>query len=194
MIPDIPIPIEAWKGFAKHRGKFVSPIFHPDLVQYQVGEPQRCACHVYDRDACDIPIETAVKEQMHILHGPTPSEICGCGFWVTKTRAQALGTHVGRVRIWGKVIEYDQGYRSEWIELLETPKRVRPFNLNFFPFDRTIPGYLWLCGILIFLTGSFFTAPWRTYLTVLGDGCWAAAFGWFLTNLIRRKLKERKSP
>lgn len=80
----------------------------------------------------------------HEIHEPTPK--CSCGFYVVKSRrgihlaypgmarsvmcgpdnygmffrpgAKDTSYASARVRIWGRIIEHENGYRAEWMEVL----------------------------------------------------------------------------
>lgn len=128
-IPDVPVPIVAWKAFAKQGKVYVSPIFNLDPFVYEVNKPVEARCCGVTRTIVQFlggrQLMPPELQPMLDAHGKTPGTNCSCGFYVTKEKRLALpaGAYVGRVRVWGKVIEHEQGYRAQYLELMEIPKR-----------------------------------------------------------------------
>lgn len=127
-IPDVPVPITAWKAFRKVRGKWVSPVFTPDSKIFPLKTPVSAQCLGMTQTILLQYIAINNENTIDYVrdHGPAPGARCACGFYVCKDRriAERYGTHIARVRVWGKVIEHEFGYRAQHLELIEKPQRV----------------------------------------------------------------------
>jgi hypothetical protein len=98
--PDFTQTITAWRGWSFENGLLGA------LGTEFTWEPRRVA-----RACC--------KQEAH----PAPSKSCSCGFWSFKTRellTAALSNYamevdvIGQVEIWGRVVECENGFRSEF--------------------------------------------------------------------------------
>jgi hypothetical protein len=78
----------------------------------------------------------AVLYGMHSMHsktGPAPVMECSCGFWSAHDIADIWEAAndsdlvCGRVKLWGKVIPYEHGYRSQYAQPIAV-------------YDREVPG------------------------------------------------------
>lgn len=163
-----PEKIEAWRVISLNSKS--EPNKHP------VGTELHAKCS-------DIPI--------HAGYGSNPceeppGESCtsgfgdGCGYYACKTREQAvsylniglffptagIATHaIARVLLSGKVIEHEEGYRAEILEVVsfETPpeKKPLPEKKPFVPPGSTIPSWIGQ-GIISATTGRIMTVGFNT--------------------------------
>jgi hypothetical protein len=117
-----------------------------EFVGYRVFRSFGCGLYSYSADYSWVPgpNEAACRHAGRPGHGPIPSLGCSCGFWIYKGAEAAarrfytlmfpsgpsswgpfgdFGQHTsdpalfGEVRLWGRVIEGDDGYRAQWAEL-----------------------------------------------------------------------------
>ena len=120
--------IEAYRAFEREG----SELFSVGLGEHRwtLG-PNRARCHlagkhqgsrtVWINDPDDPTRLAELKEELLSSHGRIPAVGCRCGFYVfkdeTACRAE-FGRHpkviIGKVKIWGRIIEHADGYRTEY--------------------------------------------------------------------------------
>lgn len=102
VVPDSIEPVVGWKGWMLKNRRLSSPSF---LHYWQPGKTAQARCvHTGDPDY-DIP-----------PHTEAPQEKCTCGFYLAQNAANAFryGYVLGEVCGWGKVIEHEDGWRTEY--------------------------------------------------------------------------------
>lgn len=122
ILPKEVYPILAWRAF-----KYYTPGYLGDVGGSHVYEPKRpweSSCRVNEfRAQKDAPLVD------HIA----PGEECTCGFWAFKDKEQIVrqgyNGHglIGEVWLWGRVIECEDGYRSQYMyvnSLFVTKKHI----------------------------------------------------------------------
>jgi len=81
------------------------------------------------------PVGAALQARCMRARHPAPSTECSCGIYAHRSRGAALaharatpGSIVGEVELWGRVIEHEHGYRSEYarIRALWVPVALAP--------------------------------------------------------------------
>jgi hypothetical protein len=74
----------------------------------------------------DDPTGIVKTKEAEGAHGRIPAFNCTCGFWVIRTEHQVRALFgpafpddlvVARVRFWGRAVEHDDGYRSEFARI-----------------------------------------------------------------------------
>ncbi len=165
-IPDVPVPVIAWKAFRRNRKlQWTSPIFEIDRMHFKINEKTTARCPTWTQLV--IVSYFASKEtatEWKDQHGPAPGTRCTCGFYVCKDRETAMqfGSHVARVRVWGKVIEHEHGYRAQFLELIEKPVQSYAVSHHIKRFFRTMSWWFriyLLCVTVINPITTFF--QWR---------------------------------
>ena len=70
------------------------------------------------------PVGEALQARCMRGRHPAPSAECSCGIYAHRSRGAALaharatpGSIVGEVELWGRVIEHEHGYRSEYAQI-----------------------------------------------------------------------------
>lgn len=115
-------PFVGWRVW-----KFMRPNYLTDVNATTVHEPGQAVeayCRVWEHTTSD-----------HMA----PKENCTCGFYACKTRQQlaqfgSMYEVGGEVWLWGKVIEYSEGFRAQFMY----PKRIELWNPRLDPYA----GYL----------------------------------------------------
>lgn len=108
-----------------------SPVRGEKVADAWVGKQARAQCAI--THAVMISKPRAIDLAGWDYHPLIPDPRCICGLYGSKTPEYAMGVFnlgygwvpldddivLGRVRQWGRVIEYEQGYRSEFAEVIE---------------------------------------------------------------------------
>ena len=119
IIPDLVEPIEAWRVWRFAGGRLQSMY---SILPWEPREAFKAHCAM--RQVMPYFAGVQRSPDARPLHD-APHDPCRCGIYASKLETQAvamrnLETHVlGRVALWGKVIEYDKGYRAEFAYPLE---------------------------------------------------------------------------
>jgi hypothetical protein len=111
LVPDSISPMLGWRSWDVDKG-LVSP--HDPEFPWRPGKPARARCDVPKRRhaaaSCSCPLE------------PPPAANCTCGIYAARSlellhrdyRKRDHSQVIGRVALWGKVIEHDGGWRGEY--------------------------------------------------------------------------------
>lgn len=120
-VPDLTTTIIGWRAWSIHDGGLCSTGLAAD-DRWPVEKPLRAACAY--------PIRS-VGTIFHLAGHSSPAEYCTCGIYAKRNREQlvedvlrlsptrynfyetAPTRAVGTVRLWGKVIRHEDGYRAE---------------------------------------------------------------------------------
>ncbi len=120
--PDLVEPFRAWRVWRVRDGRLRSA-FSP-YAEWEPGRPLRAVCN---------PAQAGLDDEH-----TAPDECCSCGVWGLKRRDPhrgvalyefglnpnllVIGRHiVGRVALWGNVVEYEHGWRAEYAYPLALP-------------------------------------------------------------------------
>lgn len=123
----LPGKITGWKYLTKKSDGFVSH----GSVRWVPGQVVEARCPL-NLDASHVP----------------PVKGCTCGIYVLKSREVALSMmtyaevrYLAEVRVWGRVIEHDLGYRAQFAELVGVEEIVTPKKPKAFARDYALLGF-----------------------------------------------------
>jgi hypothetical protein len=122
LIPDGVVPIEAWRTWRVFNGQLRSI---NSSLPWPAREAMHARCHRHAYSYVQIPAKRFIPiEPQHKEDAPVAS--CRCGIYATATEEAArhiattwCGEVLGRVALWGRVIEHQTGWRAEYAYPIE---------------------------------------------------------------------------